>query len=170
LILLFSESQRFVASEETTMIAPSRFLPQAQLEQTIADLQLLDDWNAQVLAETEIGLLDWPLGSQSFYLSPIFKQMLGYADDELPNTLQSWLDHVHADDYQRVTEVLNQAVRGDVRRVQIVHRANHRNGSTPLFLVNASIVRNSRGTPTRLLAAVVDLTGVSATLPALADC
>lgn len=152
------------------MIAPSRFQPQAQLEQTIADLKLLDDWNAQVLAETEIGLLDWPLGSQSLYLSPILKRMLGYDDDELPNALPSWLDHVHEDDYQRVTDALDQAVRGDARRVQFVHRANHRDGSTPLFLVNASIVRNSRGTPTRLLAAVVDLTGVSATLPALADC
>ena len=150
------------------MIAPSSYHPQAQLEQTIAELEALDDWNSQVLDETEIGVFDWPLQSHELYLSPIFKRMLGYRDHELPDSLQAWLSHIHPDDYDRVTTALDQAVRNGARKFEMVHRAKHRNGTTPLFLIKASIVRNSRGTPTRMLGAVIDLTSVSEDLPAAA--
>jgi PAS domain S-box-containing protein len=150
------------------MIAPSSYHPQAQLEQTIAELEALDDWNTQVLDATEIGVFDWPLKSHELYLSPIFKRMLGYRDHELPDSLQAWLSHIHADDYDRVTTALDHAVRNGARKFEMMHRAKHRNGTTPLFLIKASIVRNSRGTPTRMLGAVIDLTSVSEDLPAIA--
>ncbi len=147
------------------MIAPSAYHPQAELEQTIADLEALDDWNSLILAEAEIGVFDWPLHSHELYLSPIFKRMLGYCEHELPDSLQAWLDHIHPDDYARVTADLDRAVRNGARKFQTVHRAKHRNGTSPLFLVKASIVRSNNGTPTRLLGAVIDLTTVTRDLP-----
>ncbi len=149
------------------MIAPSSYHPQAELEQMIAELEALDDWNSQVMAETEIGVFDWPLRSHELYLSPIFKRMLGYHDHELPDSLQAWLSHIHADDYDRVTSALEQAIRNGARKFQTVHRAKHRDGTTPLFLIKASIVRNSQGTPTRMLGAVIDLTAVTEELPVI---
>ena len=147
------------------MIAPSPYHPQAELEQTIADLEALDDWNTLILAEVEIGVFDWPLHSHELYLSPIFKRMLGYREHELPDSLQAWLGHIHPDDYERVTADLDRAVRSGARKFQTVHRANHRNGTSPLFLVKASIVRSNDGTPTRMLGAVIDLTTVTQELP-----
>lgn len=147
------------------MIAPSAYHPQAELEQTIADLEALDDWNTQVLTETEIGIFDWPLRSSELYLSPIFKRMLGYRDHELADSLQAWLSHIHADDYNRVTTALEQAVKGDARKFQMVHRAQRRDGQALIFLMKASIVRNADGTPTRLLGAVIDLSTSAAELP-----
>lgn len=149
------------------MIAPSSYHPQAELQQTIAELEALDDWNTQVMAETEIGVFDWPLRSQELYLSPIFKRMLGYHDHELADSLQAWLSHIHADDYERVTTSLELAVRNGARKFQVLHRVNRRDGTTPLFLIKASIVRTSQGTPTRLLGAVIDMTSVAAELPAV---
>ena len=149
------------------MIAPSAYHPQAELEQTIAELEALDDWNSQVMAETEIGVFDWPLRSHDLYLSPIFKRMLGYRDHELPDSLQAWLSHIHADDYDRVTSSLEQAICSGARKFQTVHRAKHRDGTTPLFLIKAAIVRTSQGTPTRLLGAVIDMTTVAGELPAI---
>lgn len=148
------------------MIAPSSYHPQAELEQTIAELEAVDDWNTQVLAETEVGVFDWPLQSHELYLSPIFKRMLGYRDHELPDSLQAWLSHIHADDYDRVTSALENAIRGGARKFQMVHRAKHRDGTTPLFLIKAAIVRNPQGKPTRLLGAVIDMTAVTSELPA----
>lgn len=149
------------------MIAPSSYHVQAELVQTIADLEALDDWNSQVLAETEIGIFDWPLRSRELYLSPIFKRMLGYLEHELPDSLQAWLSHIHDEDFDRVTSSLEEAIRSGARKFQTVHRAKHRNGTTPLFLFKAAIVRNYRGTPTRLLGAVIDLTAVADELPAV---
>ncbi|MBM3969818.1 MAG: PAS domain-containing protein [Planctomycetes bacterium] len=149
------------------MIVPSSYHPQAELEQTIADLEALDDWNSQVMAETEIGVFDWPLRSHEVYLSPIFKRLLGYRDHELPDALQAWLSHIHSDDYDRVTSALERAIRNGACKFQTVHRVKHRDGTTPLFLIKASIVRNSKGTPTRMLAAVIDLTAVAEELQAV---
>ncbi len=151
------------------MIAPSAYHPQAELEQTIAELEALDDWNTLVLAEAEIGVFDWPLHSHELYLSPIFKRMLGYNAHELPDSLQTWLSHIHPDDYERVTTSLDQAVKIGARKFQTLHRAKHRNGTSPLFLVKASIVRSNNGTPTRMLGAVIDLTNVSPELPTVAS-
>ncbi len=142
------------------MIAPSIYHSQAALQQTIAELEAVDDWNSQVLAETEIGVFDWPLRTQKLYLSPTLKRMLGYRDHELADSLQSWLSHIHADDYERVTSTLEQAVRSRVRKFQVMYRAKHRDGTAPLFLIKGAIVRDPQGTPTRLLAAVIDLTTV----------
>ena len=93
--------------------------------------------------------------------------MLGYSDHELPDSLQAWLSHIHADDYNRVTSALDHAVRSGARKFQTVHRAKHRDGTTPLFLIKASIVRNNQGTPTRMLGAVIDLTAVTDELPVI---
>ena len=147
------------------MIAPSIYHPQAQLEQTIADLEAVDDWNTMVLAEAEIGVFDWPLHSHELYLSPIFKRMLGYRDHELPDSLEAWLSHIHPDDHDRVTSSLDRAIRNGARKFQTVHRVKHRNGTSPLFLIKASIVRSADGTPTRMLGAVIDLTAVTHELP-----
>lgn len=147
------------------MIAPSIYHSQAAMQQTIAELEAVDDWNSQVLAETEIGVFDWPLRSQKIYLSPTLKRMLGYHDHELADSLQSWLSHIHEDDYDRVTTSLEQAVRSRVRKFQVMYRAKHRNGTDPLFLIKGAIVRDSQGTPTRLLAAVIDLTTVAEESP-----
>ena len=91
--------------------------------------------------------------------------MLGYRDHELPDSLQAWLSHIHADDYDRVTSSLEEAIRSGARKFQTVHRAKHRDGTTPLFLIKAAIVRNSQGTPTRMLGAVIDMTTVAGELP-----
>ncbi len=148
------------------MIAPSVYQPQAELEQTIAELEALDDWNTLILAEAEIGVFDWPLHSHELYLSPIFKRMLGYREHELPDSLNAWLSHIHPDDYDRVTSSLDQALHNGARKFQTVHRAKHRNGTSPLFLVKASIIRCNNGSPTRMLGAVIDLTNVMPDLPA----
>ena len=108
------------------MIAPSAYHPQAELEQTIAELEALDDWNTLVLAEAEIGVFDWPLHSHELYLSPIFKRMLGYNAHELPDSLQTWLSHIHPDDYERVTSSLAAVPReGQHRPLQQRHANSH---------------------------------------------
>lgn len=37
------------------------------------------------------------------YLSPKFKEILGYKDEELPNKCSSWMDLIHPEDFERAT-------------------------------------------------------------------
>ena len=47
------------------------------------------------------GLWDWNLEDDSVWYSPRFKQMLGYAEDELGNDLSEWSDRIHPEDRER---------------------------------------------------------------------
>ena len=44
------------------------------------------------------GIWDWNLRSGDVYYSPRYKELLGYADDEFPDTLESFLNRLHPDD------------------------------------------------------------------------
>lgn len=44
------------------------------------------------------GIWDWNILSNTNYMSPRFKQILGYEEDEMENLLSSWETHVHPDD------------------------------------------------------------------------
>ena len=47
------------------------------------------------MQSTNDGLWDWNLVSNEHFFSPRWKEMLGFCDDEIPNTYDEWLD-LHA--------------------------------------------------------------------------
>ncbi len=50
---------------------------ETRLMQTIADLEVIDDWYSIILKNAGIGIFDWPLDRNRLYLSPSFTSMLG---------------------------------------------------------------------------------------------
>ena len=130
----------------------------ADLEQTIAELEALDDWHSIVLARADIGIFDWPLQSDTLYLSPSFKKMLGYRDHEFGNSLNDWLKNIHVDDRDRVSSEIELALCDGSEKYRAMHRMKHRNGNSIWFLFRASILRSDDGMPTRMIGAVIDVT------------
>jgi len=47
------------------------------------------------------GLWDWDLVTGEVYLSPRWKGMLGYRDEEIPNSLETFRSLLHPDDSAR---------------------------------------------------------------------
>ncbi len=52
----------------------------------------------QMFSRSEFGLFDLNFGGGRIYYSPGWKQMLGFEDNELPNTQSTWIDLIHPDD------------------------------------------------------------------------
>jgi DNA-binding response OmpR family regulator len=50
------------------------------------------------------GLWDWNLSANTIYLSPRWKAMLGYQDDEIGDKPEEWFDRIHESDRERVKE------------------------------------------------------------------
>ncbi|MEO1131465.1 MAG: PAS domain S-box protein, partial [Cyanobacteria bacterium J06639_1] len=48
------------------------------------------------------GLWDWDVQQNEVYLSPQFKAIMGYADAELPSTVEAWSSHLHPEEKERV--------------------------------------------------------------------
>src|SRR5215204_2549682 len=64
------------------------------------------------------GLWDWNFITDEVYYSPRWKQMLGYADHELPNEFGEWRRRVHPDDYDRVMAAIEAYREGITSRYQ----------------------------------------------------
>jgi PAS domain S-box-containing protein len=55
-----------------------------------------------VIRGTSDGFWDWDVASGRYYLSPRFKELLGYRDDELPSERASILEALHPEDRPRL--------------------------------------------------------------------
>ena len=75
------------------------------------------------------GIWDWDLQDNSLYLSPRWKQILGYGDDELTNSFASFVDLLHPDDRARVMDYVGRYLAGEVDEYRIEFRMAHRDGS-----------------------------------------
>ena len=76
------------------------------------------------------GWWDCDLRTNTAYFSPVWKRMLGYADDEIPNDFEEWLKRVHADDLESVVMMaLRQQRDGQGETYEFDHRLQHKDGS-----------------------------------------
>ncbi len=71
----------------------------AQKDARLKDKEALFD---QILEGTLAGFWDWDIEHNTEYLSPTFKAMFGYADDEMENTPEAWQKIIHPADLEMV--------------------------------------------------------------------
>lgn len=105
-----------------------------------------------------VGLWEWEPGSNAVRYSREWKRHLGYADDELPDTFESWSDRVHPADHARAMGLLENFVRHPERELFLEHRLRHRDGSYRWVLSQGSALLDAQGRPVRVLGSLVDIT------------
>jgi diguanylate cyclase (GGDEF)-like protein/PAS domain S-box-containing protein len=103
----------------------------------------------------EDGIWDWDIAANVLFLSPRWKGMLGYGE-ELPSTIEAWLDKTHPDDRERLRAVLVSAGQaGGVIRCE--YRMIDREGSVHWVLCRGVIVAGPEG-PVRAAGSQSDIT------------
>jgi PAS domain-containing protein len=60
-----------------------------------------DVWR-HAIDRAKLGLWDWDLTTDRCYYSASWFEMLGYSEDELPQTTDLWLSLTHPDDRERI--------------------------------------------------------------------
>jgi two-component system cell cycle sensor histidine kinase/response regulator CckA len=83
-----------------------------------------------IITSSPLGFFDADLVTGRAYYSPLWKSMLGYRPEELPDTQQTWLDLVHPDDRAGAIAVHAQRDFGESRRpfshtVRLRHKQGH---------------------------------------------
>ena len=81
------------------------------------------------LTATNLGMWDWNLVTDEVYLSPIWFSMLGYGPDELPHSVQTWIDLQHPDDRDQSLATVQEVIRKRESSFDIEFRLQHKNGS-----------------------------------------
>ena len=105
------------------------------------------------------GIFDWNLVTDEYYLSPRYKEILGYRDDELLNHPDSFFGRIHPDDRERIEEAKGKyAQDSHMDRFQDELRLMHRDGTYRWVVSRGRFLRNERGEPVRIVGAIGDMT------------
>jgi PAS domain S-box-containing protein len=120
------------------------------------ELTLLENILDNILA----GYWDADLVNNKQYISPGFKKMFGYEDDELPNSPETWKQLVFSEDLPKAIEGYTQHVQS-LGKIPYYNelRYHHKNGSTVWVICTGRVVEwDHAGKPLRLIGCHIDIT------------
>ncbi|MFQ5609781.1 MAG: PAS domain-containing protein, partial [Woeseiaceae bacterium] len=103
------------------------------------------------------GIWDFDGQSKSIELSPRWKRMLGYRDDD-EEVMLDWYHLVHPDDMARVQARMREHLEGKAPLFESVHRMKHQSGEWRWMQSRAKAVQDENGRLLRLLGVEVDIT------------
>jgi|GEM_PF-555999 len=104
------------------------------------------------------GLWDWNILTNEVYYSPRFKEMLGYADDELENKLIIWESRIHAEDKEQVFLDIKRSHNKRTARYQNIHRLKHKNGEWVWVISRALTIYDENNKAIRMIGSHTDIT------------
>lgn len=104
------------------------------------------------------GVWDWNLETNDVFYSPRWKQMLGYADDEIAPSVKAWEQVLHPDDRPRA-EALNAAVNRGQQTYEGEFRLRHKDGHYITVLTRGLPIRRADdGRVVRIVGTHLDIT------------
>jgi PAS domain S-box-containing protein len=106
----------------------------------------------------QVGIWDWHIESGEIFIDPILKNLLGYTDQGIPNTIDQWAQHVHPEDLQRVMDAANSCLTGESPSYEIEHRMVHQDGSTVWFLARGQVIWDQNQKPLRMIGTDTNIT------------
>lgn len=102
------------------------------------------------------GIWDWNVAEGRYYMSPRLKQILGYADAELPNEREALLQRIHPEDRPLVDEALEKHF-AEHTPYDIEYRLQRKDGSHVWCRTVGQAVWDAAGKVTRFSGSTVDI-------------
>jgi PAS domain S-box-containing protein len=120
------------------------------------ELKAANEFISIGVSASKVALWDWSLTENKIWYSPFFKEMLGYAEDELPNDLSTLDKIMHVDDKKDADARMKHSIKTGADYEKIV-RLNHKNGDFRYIICRAKIVFEN-GKAVRVIGSHTDIT------------
>ncbi|MDX9761326.1 MAG: PAS domain S-box protein [Desulfomonilia bacterium] len=105
------------------------------------------------------GVWDLNLKTGKVFRSLRWKEMLGYAEHEITDSVDEWTNHVHPDDRESSDRKLDRHLRGESPVYASEHRILCKDGSYKWILDRGKVIQwNHDGTPLRIIGTQADIT------------
>jgi diguanylate cyclase (GGDEF)-like protein/PAS domain S-box-containing protein len=117
----------------------------------------LEERSRLAQAAANDGLWDYDVESQEVYLSPSWRAMLGYGDEEIHGSLD-WRSLVHPEDLPRVDLALRDHLEGRTAIYESEHRMRHRNGGWRWVSSRGTARVDKQGQLQRMVGIELDIT------------
>src|SRR5271169_4838869 len=122
-----------------------------------AQLSDLEERNQLALPSANDGLWDFDTLNNRVYLSPRWKQMMGY-DEVGAGPAPDWRTLVHSDDMSRVQAAIRDHVAGKTPIFESLHRMRHATGEWRWVISRAKAKVDDKGRLLRLVGVELDIT------------
>ena len=109
---------------------------------------------SQVFAN--IGTWDWNIETGDLYWSERIAPLFGYAVGQLETSYDNFMNAVHPDDRERVSNAVNDCVEKDIP-YEIEHRVVWPDGTVRWLFERGAVVRDKDGAPLQMLGVVQDI-------------
>lgn len=124
----------------------------AGVHKELADkLRQTEERYALAIRGASDGLWEWNLDSDAMHLSPRWKNMLGFTDQQIPDSFTAWKSRIYPGDLPAVEAQIRAHLAGEVERFESEHRVVHRDGSYRWVLARGVALRHNDGTAYRLV-------------------
>ena len=129
-----------------------------QLKQHNLETDKLKERLELALIGNSDGVWDRDLVSNTLYLSPRWKEILGYSDIELKNEIDVWRKRVHPDDLDSALRDIKDHLVGKTEFYENVHRLKHKRGHWVWVLDRGKKIVDKNGKAIRMLGTQTDIT------------
>lgn len=129
-------------------------------------LQKIEEANKRyelIVKGSNDGIFDWDFVNKNYYFSPRWKNLLGYEEDELPNSLEIRDALIHPNDKERVSALLNDFFNNVIQEYETEFRLRHKNGNYIWVIERGEIYRDKDGKVLRFAGAITDITHLKQT-------
>ena len=128
-------------------------------EASAASLRVSEERYALATQATYDGIFDWNLAAGESYLSPRFKEILGYSPAECPNDLATFLGRLHPEDRDLVTaRISGKLPQSETETFEDKVRVQCKDGGFRWVASRGRLVRSPEGNPTRFIGSIRDIT------------
>ncbi|KMQ50528.1 multi-sensor hybrid histidine kinase [Chitinispirillum alkaliphilum] len=155
-----NEEKPFLKEEEKLIdliaLQLRNFIERRQIRKELQDKNELFELS---IRGSRDGIWDWDLRTGELYLSPRWKEIIGYKDHELPNEFATFERFLHPDDLLRVKNYIDRYLKGDIDTYETEFRYQHKDGTYRWILARGQALRDEKGKPFRMAGSHTDITG-----------
>ncbi|MFZ5520222.1 MAG: PAS domain S-box protein [Pseudomonadota bacterium] len=145
--------------EQSVYAAVATFRDITETLQAQQELAISEERWKFALEGADAGVWDWDLETNRLFLSPRWKEVMGYGEHAIADTAAEWLAQIHPDDRTHVLQTFEGYLRGELPQFSTVGRMRHRDGNWRWVLNRGRIVaRTTDGQPRRLVGTLTDIT------------
>ncbi len=139
-------------------ITIARVSLQLRLHRAQIELKRSQERYALAAQGSRIGLWDWDVARRQIFLSSRWKEMLGYQNNELESTIDSWFERIHPDDRDPFALLLSSRLTLEQQRFETEIRMLHRDGTFRWMLCSGVLQIDASGNPYRMAGSLADVT------------
>jgi PAS domain S-box-containing protein len=154
-----STSTRIIRDEDGRTISLQGFTVDiTRRKQAEEELRLSKEQFQLAVQGSNDGIWDWNLVNNTLFLSPHWKEQLGYMDHELSNEFSTFQSLVHPEDWPKIEEYVGRYLKGLVEKYDIEFRMLHKDKSIRWILARGEAFRDENNIPFRMAGSHTDIT------------